>query len=97
LRPLAEKAVGRTRRQGVEDELERGFVRDMTATLTVHKFGLDFQFLSSDEKVHSARGLPVTSGEGKRFCRQKKRIAILNSQLASAFHGNQCPVNGFIP
>jgi hypothetical protein len=50
-------------RQGIEDDPERGCVCHMPVTLTVDKFGLDSGVFSSDEKVHSARGLHSTLGD----------------------------------
>ena len=59
---LLEKPVRDPRRQGIDNDLQRGFVRHMAVTLTVHKFGLDSQFFGFGEKVHSARGLHATAG-----------------------------------
>ena len=62
---LAEKPVRHPDRQGIEDDFQRLGVRHMAVTLTVHKFGLDSQFGSLGEKVHSARCLHATVG-GRR-------------------------------
>ena len=61
-----EKPVRDGSRQGVDNDLQRGRVRDMPVTLTVHEFGLDTQFFGFGEKVHSARGLHATAGAVRR-------------------------------
>ena len=55
-----EKTVRNPLGQGIEDNFERNGISDMTMALTVDKFSLDSQFLSSVEKVHSARHLHAT-------------------------------------
>ena len=47
-----EQPVGDRGRQGVEDDLQCGFVRHMPVTLTVDKFGLNTQLFGSGGKVH---------------------------------------------
>jgi hypothetical protein len=62
-RSADEPALG-AGRQGFEDDPQRGAVCHMPVTLTVDKFGLDSGVSSFGEKVHSARGLHTTVGEG---------------------------------
>src|SRR6202022_1009972 len=93
---LFEKPVRNANRQGIEDDLQRGFVRHMAVTLTVDKFGLDPQVFGFGEKVHSARGLHATVGAVAKFFRCRKRIAVLNLVASPAFPGNQCPASGFL-
>src|ERR1700716_722246 len=93
---LAEKPVRCARRQGIDDEFQRGFVRHMAVTLTVDVFGLDTQLSGFGEKVHSARGLHATVGAVAKFFRCMKRIAVFNSQASPAFSGNQYPASGFL-
>ena len=84
-------------RQGIEDDLQRGCIRHMAVTLTVHIFGLDSPVFGFGEKVHSARGLHATGQESvAKFSKCRKRIAVFNSLPSPAFPGNQCPVSGFV-
>ena len=93
---LLEKPVGNLRRQGIEDDFQRGCVRDMPVTLTVQEFGLDSQVFGSGEKVHSARRLHATVRDVAKFSSYRKRIAVFNSKASQAFPGNQCQPSGFL-
>ena len=69
---------------------ERRRVRHMAVALTVDKFGLDPEFGSFGEKVHSARCLHATMRGVAKFSKCRKRIAVFNSLPSRRFPGNQC-------
>src|ERR1700738_2369679 len=54
---LLEKPGWGPRWQGVDDDFQRGWVRDIAGTMSLQAFGLDSQLVGSGEKVHSARRL----------------------------------------
>ena len=94
-RPIQETVRGPDR-QGVKDDLERCRLRHVPVALTVYKFGLNPEFGSFGEKVHSARCLHATRRGVAKFSRCRKRIAVFNSLQSGPFHGNQCPSSGFV-
>ena len=57
---FVEEVVGGTRRQGIDNSLERGLICRTPPTLSVGKLGVDAQLFGFGEKVHSARGLHAT-------------------------------------
>ena len=91
-----EKAVRRRRREGVDNELQRGLARHAVVTESVDKTGLNPQIVGFGEKVHSARGLHATAEAVAKYSRCRNRIAVFNSKAAPAFPGNQCPARGFL-
>src|SRR5260370_16890535 len=93
---LFEKPVWNANRQGIEDDLQRGCVRHMAATLTVDKFGLDPEVFGFGEKVHSACRLHATVRAVAKFSRCRKRIAVFNSLVSPAFPRTPCPTTRFL-
>ena len=94
-RPI-QKTVRGPDRQGVKDDLERRRLRHVPVALTVYKFGLNPQFGSFGEKVHSARCLHATMRGVAKFSRCRKRIAVFNSGPVPRFPRNQWLLRGFV-
>ena len=65
---LADQRSGGLRRQGVQDNFERGGVRHTAVTLTVQELGLDSLGFGLSKKVHSARTLHANIKRMSRNC-----------------------------
>jgi hypothetical protein len=83
-------------RQGIKDDLERRRLRHVPVTLTVYKIGLNTEFGSSGEKVHSARCLHATMQSVAKFSRCGKRIAVFNSAPIPGFPQEPMALRGFV-
>ena len=94
-RPI-QKTVRGPDRQGVKDDLERRRLRHVPVALTVDKFGLNPEFGSFGEKVHSARCLHATMRGVAKFSRCRKRIAVFNSGPVPGFPPEPMVLRGFV-
>ena len=76
---------------------QRRRVRHVPVTLTIDKFGLDPEFGSFGEKVHSARRLHATMQESvAKFSRYRKRIAVFNSLPGPPVPPEPMVLRGFV-
>jgi hypothetical protein len=64
--------------------------------LTIYEFGLNSEFGSFGEKVHSARCLHATIHSVAKFSRCRKRIAVFNSGPAPTVPPEPMDLRGFV-